>query len=59
MISKDKQKEIFEEGYTTKQTGSGLGLHICKCNLQAQNAELKLNKSTKSVTEFEITIPIV
>lgn len=59
MISKEKQKEIFEEGFTTKPTGSGLGLHICKSNLQAQNAQLKLNKSTKSITEFEIIIPIV
>ncbi len=59
MISKEKQKEIFEEGFTTKPAGSGLGLHICKSNLQAQNAQLKLNKSTKSITEFEIIIPIV
>ena len=58
MISKEKQKEIFEEWYTTKPTGSGLGLHICKKNLEAQNAELKLNRSTKSVTEFEIKIPL-
>lgn len=59
MISKAKQKEIFEEGFTTKATGSGLGLHICRTNLSAQNAELKLNKSTKTITEFEITIPVV
>ncbi len=58
IISKEKQKEIFEEGFTTKPTGNGLGLHICKCNLKAQNADLKLNKSTKSITEFEITIPV-
>lgn len=59
MISKEKQKEIFDEGFTTKPTGSGLGLHICKNNLRAQNAELRLNKSTKSITEFEIIIPII
>lgn len=59
MISKEKQKEIFEQGYTTKPTGSGLGLHICKTNLEAQNAELRLNKSTKSLTEFEIIIPVI
>ncbi len=57
MISPSKQKEIFEEGYTTKATGSGLGLHICKKNLATQNAELRLNKSTKNITEFEIIIP--
>ncbi len=58
MISKEKQKEIFEEGFTTKPTGCGLGLHICKTNLEAQNAELKLNKSTRTITEFEIIVPV-
>ncbi len=58
-ISPEKQKSIFEEGFTTKQTGSGLGLHICTNNLKAQNATLKLIKSTDEKTEFEITLPVV
>ncbi len=52
-------QEIFNVGFTTKQTGSGLGLHICANNLKAQNAELKLTKSTPEITEFEITLPVV
>lgn len=58
-ISQEKQKSIFEEGFTTKATGSGLGLHICANNLKAQNATLKLTKSTTEITEFEIILPIV
>lgn len=58
-ISKEKQEEIFKEGFTTKETGSGLGLHICVNNLKTQNAELKLIKSNKKETEFEIILPIV
>lgn len=58
-ISLEKQKSIFEEGFTTKPTGSGLGLHICANNLKAQNATLKLTKSTTEITEFEIILPIV
>lgn len=50
--------KIFNEGFTTKQTGSGLGLHICAQNLKAQDAELKLTKSTPEITEFEIILPI-
>ena len=58
-ISQEKQKSIFEEGFTTKPTGSGLGLHLCANNLKAQNATLKLTKSTTEITEFEIILPIV
>lgn len=50
---------IFDVGFTTKKTGSGLGLHICANNLKAQNAQLKLTKSTPEITEFEITLPVV
>lgn len=57
-ISKDKQQQIFEEGFTTKPTGSGLGLHICANNLKAQNATLNLIQSTEDKTEFEITLPL-
>lgn len=57
-ISEEKQKVIFEEGFTTKQTGSGLGLHICANNLKAQNAVLKLIESTEQKTVFEIMLPV-
>lgn len=57
-ISEEKQKAIFEEGFTTKQTGSGLGLHICATNLKAQNAILKLIESTEEKTVFEIVLPL-
>lgn len=52
-------EHIFDEGYTTKKTGNGLGLSICKEYLKEQNAELKLSKSTNDLTEFEITLPII
>ncbi len=57
-IPKDKQDEIFTQGYTTKKTGCGLGLAICKKYFEAQNAQLKLVKSTKQQTMFEITVGI-
>lgn len=57
-ISKEKQKAIFEEGFTTKSTGSGLGLHICANNLKVQNAILQLAESTPEKTVFEIVLPI-
>ncbi len=57
-ISKEKQKVIFEEGFTTKPTGSGLGLHICANNLKVQNAILQLAESTPEKTVFEIVLPL-
>lgn len=57
-ISPSAQKELFNEGFTTKKTGSGLGLYICKNNLEQQDATLSLIKSTAQKTEFEIQIPI-
>lgn len=57
-IPKDKQEDIFTQGYTTKKSGSGLGLSICKNYLKSQNASLELAKSTKNQTQFEIKIPI-
>ena len=57
-IPKEKQKEIFKEGYTTKITGSGLGLCICKQTLVAQNANLNLINSDDKKTTFQIKIPL-
>lgn len=58
IIPKDKQNAIFEMGYTTKNTGSGLGLGICKRYLEDQNGTVALTKSTKAQTTFEIRIPV-
>lgn len=55
-ITKELQEKIFEEGVTTKKTGCGLGLAICKKTLEEQFAQLKLKKSDEASTEFEITI---
>lgn len=57
-IPLEKQNSIFKKGFTTKQTGCGLGLYICKENLQKMDADLKLNYSTEKMTEFEIILPV-
>ena len=55
-ISANQQKEIFNDGFTTKKKGSGIGLYLCKKNLEAQNASLQLKESTSKKTEFEIEL---
>ena len=57
-IPPDKQTEIFNQGFTTKKTGSGIGLYLCKKNLELQGGTIRLVLSTKEKTEFEINIPI-
>ena len=48
--------KIFTEGYTTKSTGNGLGLAICKSNIEKMNGKLKLLTSDLTSTVFEITL---
>jgi polar amino acid transport system substrate-binding protein len=48
--------DIFKEGFTTKSTGSGLGLYICKQNTEDFCGKFKLKKSDTNSTEFEILI---
>lgn len=58
-IPKDRYENIFKQGYTTKKTGCGIGLALCKKYLTEQNAQIELIKSTKSQTTFEIKIPML
>ena len=56
-IKKENSKKIFEEGFTSKVTGSGLGLYISKEAMQEQYGDLKLISSNRKGTTFEISIP--
>lgn len=49
-------EKIFNEGFTTKTSGSGLGLWICKKSIEEQNGELELTRSTEDYTEFTIKL---
>ena len=56
-IDKNLADKIFEDGYTSKQSGSGLGLYISKEAMQEQYGGLKLSNSDKEYTTFELTVP--
>ena len=58
-IKSDKQSKIFERGFTTKNSGCGLGLWMCKNYLKSQNATIELVKSNSKETVFEIKIPVI
>lgn len=55
-IEKNLHDKIFETGFTTKKTGSGLGLGICKQSVEEQKGFLRLIKSDEISTDFEITL---
>ncbi len=52
-------EKIFNEGFTTKSTGTGLGLWICKKTIEEQLGQLELSRSTEDYTEFTIRMGIV
>ena len=56
-IKAENSQKIFEEGYTSKVTGSGLGLYISKEAMQEQYGDLKLISTDKKGTTFEISVP--
>ena len=51
--------KIFEEGVTTKVSGSGLGLYISKTNIEKMSGKLRLLKSDSVSTDFEIELNVI
>lgn len=49
-------ERIFYEGYTTKTSGNGLGLWICKKSIEEMGGDLSLSRSTEDYTEFTIQL---
>ena len=54
-IPTEIQTKIFEEGYSSKQSGSGLGLSLAIKQLEAQNLKLSLKESNEELTIFNIS----
>ena len=57
-ISIDRREQIFNEGFSTKEKGSGLGLFISKKTIEEQKGHLRLLKSDMESTQFEISVPM-
>jgi signal transduction histidine kinase/CheY-like chemotaxis protein len=51
---------IFREGVTTKEEGTGLGLHICRDLVKQMGGSIKVNSSILlASTCFEVNLPLV
>ena len=58
-ISIDRREQIFNEGFTTKEKGSGIGLFYAKKSMEEQDGHLRMLKSDAESTQFEVNIPMV
>ncbi len=58
MIEKENQDKIFEQGYTTKKDGWGVGLSVCKKFIGSQFGTFELTKSDEKETIFTLTLPL-
>ena len=58
MIKEDERSKIFEQGYTTKKDGWGVGLSVCKKFIGSQFGTFELTKSDEDETIFTLILPL-
>lgn len=53
------QARLFQPYFTTKDTGTGLGLFVCRSIVEQQlHGSIELTESTPSGTTFTVTVPL-
>jgi two-component system, sporulation sensor kinase D len=57
-ISLKEKKKIFTPFYTSKETGTGLGLVICKRIIDSFNGDIHISSKLKKGTTVTISLPI-
>ena len=57
-IKKEKLSRIFERYYTTKETGTGLGLAVVERIISAHNGTLKVDSTEGQGTTFTLYFPL-
>ncbi len=58
-ISEAAQAQIFQPYFTTKSTGTGLGLFVCRQLVQQTlRGEIRLVSSSPNGTTFEVLLPV-
>ena len=56
-IDADTQRKVFDPFYTTKASGTGLGLALSKKIVDAHGGTMELDSSPDSGTEFVLSFP--
>ncbi len=58
-ISDTSQSQIFQPYFTTKETGTGLGLFVCRQLVrQTLRGEISLLSSSSAGTTFQVSVPV-
>ena len=57
-IPVELQEKIFDADFTTKSTGSGLGLNLCRSQIQLLDGSINLVSSNDDETIFEVLLPV-
>ncbi len=57
-MSEEQLQKIFDRGFTTKQSGHGMGLSISKRLIQAHGGEIEVESQPDQGTCFRIRLPI-
>jgi signal transduction histidine kinase len=57
-IAPDKQHKLFEAYFTTKETGTGLGLFVCRSLMQEARGRISLRESSPGRTVFRVELPV-
>ena len=58
-ITAENKDHIFDPFFTTKPTGMGMGLSICRTIIETHGGSLRLAKTSRHGTSFEIALPTV
>lgn len=57
-IAEENKHKLFEPNFTTKTTGSGLGLSICKKIIEQMNGKIWFTSELGNGTSFYIQVPL-
>jgi len=58
-ITEEAEKKIFQPFFTTKPSGLGLGLAICKSIIASHGGVLSFTKNPSGGTTFHFTLPVI
>lgn len=56
-MSEEEAKKIFQGGFTTKKSGHGIGLSICKKIIDNHNGTIEVESEPNQGTTFRIKLP--